>query len=52
MFGLSVQTTHIWMSVVVTDTLKALFFFKMRKTTILPTKQKLLQMVDERFHQN
>jgi hypothetical protein len=37
------------MSVITTATLKA---FLMQTTAILPTKQKLLQMVDERYHQN
>jgi len=30
---------------------KSIFFFKIQTTAILPTKQKLLQMVDERYHQ-
>jgi hypothetical protein len=51
MFSLSVQTSHIWMSVITTATLKATFS-KMHKTAILPPKQKLLQMVNERFLQN
>jgi hypothetical protein len=43
------RTAHIWMSVIITANLKAIFS-KMQKTAILPTKQKLLKTVDERFH--
>jgi hypothetical protein len=45
------RTPHIWMSVIITVTLKAIFS-KMQTTAILHTKQKLLQMVDEKYHQN